>query len=72
MINLNEYNERELSLIVFNTESLYKLIDNQPALITKLESRYQYSKKQLSILLNDIEDYLSLTALHLNRSQVLI
>ena len=72
MINLNEYNERELSLIVFNTESLYKLKDNQPALITKLESRYQYSKKQLSILLNDIEDYLSLTALHLNRSQVLI
>lgn len=57
MINLKEYNERELSLIVFNTESLYKLIDNQPALITKLESRYQYSKKQLSILLNDIEDY---------------
>ena len=57
MINLKEYNNKELSLIVFNTESLYKLIDNQPALITKLESRYQYSKKQLSILLNDIEDY---------------
>ena len=39
MINLKEYNDKELSLI------------------TKLESRYQYSKKQLSILLNDIEDY---------------
>ena len=57
MINLKEYNERELSLIVFNTELLYNLIDNQPALITKLQSRYQYSKKQLSILLKDIEDY---------------
>jgi hypothetical protein len=57
MINLKEYNERELSLIVFNTESLYNLKDNEPALITKLQSRYIYSKKQLSILLKDIEDY---------------
>ena len=57
MINLKEYNERELSLIVFNTELLYNLIDNKPALISKLNLRYQYSKKQLSILLNDIEDY---------------
>ena len=56
MINLKEYNERELSLIVFNTESLYNLKDNEPALITKLQSRYIYSKKQLSILLKDIED----------------
>lgn len=57
MINLKEYNERELSLIVFNTEPLYNLIDNKPALISKLQSRYKYSKKQLSILLKDIEDY---------------
>ena len=56
MINLKEYNNRELSLIVFNTESLYNLKDNEPALITKLQSRYIYSKKQLSILLKDIED----------------
>jgi len=56
MINLKEYNERELSLIVFNTELLYNLKDNEPALITKLQSRYIYSKKQLSILLKDIED----------------
>ena len=57
MIDLKEYNERELSLIVFNTELFYNLIDNKPALISKLQSRYQYSKKQLSRLLKDIEDY---------------
>lgn len=57
MINLKEYNERELSLQVFNTESLYNLKDNEPALLSEINLRYIYSKKQLSILLKDIEDY---------------
>ena len=57
MINLKEYNENELSLIVMNTESLYNLKDNETALLSKLQSRYIYSKEQLSILLKDIEDY---------------
>jgi hypothetical protein len=56
MLNLKEYNNQELSLVVFNTESLYNLIDNKPALLSEINSRYIYSKKQLSILLKDIED----------------
>ena len=54
MINLKEYSERELSLIVMNTESLYNLIDNQPALICKLNTRYIYSAEQLAILFEEI------------------
>tara|TARA_R110002049_G_scaffold43226_1_gene127859 strand:- start:47 stop:253 length:207 start_codon:yes stop_codon:yes gene_type:complete len=56
MINLKEYNEQELSLLVFNTESLYNLKDNESGLLSEINSRYIYSKKQLSILLKDIED----------------
>ena len=56
MINLKEYNESELSLLVFNTESLYNLKDNETELLPAINSKYIYSKKQLSILLKDIED----------------
>ena len=56
MINLKEYNESELSLLVFNTESLYNLKDDETELLPAINSKYIYSKKQLSILLKDIED----------------
>ena len=56
MLNLKEYNDKELSLVVFNTESLYNLKDNENALLSEINLRYIYSKKQLSILLKDIED----------------
>ena len=56
MINLKEYNESELSLLVFNTESLYNLKDDETELLPVINSKYIYSKKQLSILLKDIED----------------
>ena len=56
MINLKEYNESELSLLVFNTESLYNLKDDETELLPVINSKYIYSKKQLSILLKDIEE----------------
>ena len=52
--DLKKYSENELSLLVFNTEYLYKSIDNQDVLLSKLDNKYIYSKKQLSILLEDI------------------
>jgi len=55
MEDLKKYSENELSLLVFNTEYLYKLINNKDVLLSKLDSKYIYSKKQLSILLKDID-----------------
>ena len=55
MKDLKKYNENELSILVFNTEYLYKLINNKNVLLSKLDSKYTYSKKQLSILLKDID-----------------
>ena len=53
--DLKKYSENELSILVFNTEYLYKLINNKDVLLSKLDSKYIYSKKQLSILLKDID-----------------
>ena len=53
--DLKKYSENELSLLVFNTEYLYKLVNNKDVLLSKLDSKYIYSKKQLSILLKDID-----------------
>lgn len=45
----------ELSLIVFNTENLYNMIDKPKALIRTLRSMYQFTNKQLEVLKQDIE-----------------
>jgi hypothetical protein len=53
--DLKKYSENELSLLVFNTEYLYNLIDNEDLLLSVLDNKYIYSKSQLSILLEDIK-----------------
>lgn len=54
MINLKEYSERELSLVVMNTEDLYNLIHDVPALISKINKSYNYTHKQLEVLIDNV------------------
>ena len=54
MINLKEYNERELTLIVLNNEELYNLINDIPALISKISKFYHYTNKQLEVLIDNV------------------
>lgn len=57
MIDLKSYSNNELSLVVFNTEYLYKLIDNKKELLNVIDNKYKYNKYQLIQLLVDIKDY---------------
>ena len=55
MIDIKNYSNYELSL--FNTEYLYKLINNQKELLNVINNKYKYNKYQLIQLLKDIKDY---------------
>jgi len=61
MINLTCYNDAELSLEVFNTESLYRMINpddlQQKSLVRELNDTYVFSPDQLITLLDDIKDH---------------
>jgi hypothetical protein len=61
MINLTTYNDAELSLEVFNTEYLYRMISSddpeQKSLLKVLDDTYTYTKDQLITLLDDISDH---------------
>jgi hypothetical protein len=57
MIDIKSYSNNELSLLVFNTESLYKLINNKKELLNVINNKYKYNKYQLIQLLVDINDY---------------
>jgi len=52
--DISSRSTKELSLIVFNTEELYKNRFNLPVLFKLLDSRYIYTTSQLSILLKDL------------------
>ena len=55
MIDLTNYSEDELSLNVFNDESLY-LIRNTEGLKEELDERFIYTPEQLEVLFADLED----------------
>ena len=61
MINLTCYNDAELSLEVFNTESLYRMINpddiQQKSLVRELKDFYVFRPDQLTTLLDDIKDH---------------
>ena len=59
-LDLTLYNEHELSNLVFNTYDLYILMqlnDLQP-LKDAINQKYNYSKMQYDILIEDIEEHL--------------
>jgi hypothetical protein len=59
--NLQRCSDVELSMIVFNTEHLYRLIrDNthQALLMNSINGTYIYNKEQLITLMDDIADHL--------------
>lgn len=56
--DITNNNNNDLSNIVFNSELLYKNINNIEKLNKYLTNRYIYTSIQYDILLNDIEEYL--------------
>jgi hypothetical protein len=55
-INITTYTENELSLLVFNTESLYLLRRNWPALVEALDEQFIYTPAQLQVLNDDVDE----------------
>lgn len=54
--DLTEYSDNELSLVVFNDEYLYKLRRSKRSLLSEIEESFEYTPKQLEVLLNDIDE----------------
>lgn len=52
--NIKQYTDRELSLLVFNTQDLYS-IRHSDILINRLRREYIFTNKQLLILLQDLK-----------------
>lgn len=59
MKNIKNYSDKELSLIVFNTEYLYQLRHNTIVLKELLDESFDYTTEQYETLLQDIEDNLN-------------
>ena len=55
-IDITKYSENELSLIVFNTEYLYRIKYNNNFL-NLISLMYKHTLKQKEILINDIDQY---------------
>lgn len=55
-IDITKYSENELSLIVFNTEYLYRIKYNNNFL-NLISLMYKHTLKQKEILINDINQY---------------
>lgn len=60
--DLTQYSSQELSLRVFNIESLYVMRTNRPALIEHLKEIYIFDDTQFSELITDLDDDMSETA----------
>ena len=54
-LDITMHSDEELSLLVFNTESLYKLRHSR-YLIDALNDDYDYTDEQLAVLKQDIQD----------------
>jgi hypothetical protein len=54
--DLTTYTENELSLLVFNTEPLYLLRSNWPALVQALDELFTYTDEQLQVLNDDVDE----------------
>lgn len=54
--DITEYSEGELSLIVFNDETLYKLRHNLNKLSSVLDELYIYTQEQYNELIADLDD----------------
>ena len=57
-IDLTQYNNNELSNIVFNTWDLYYKIGRLQELKELLKAGYIFNRKQYKVLLEDIKEYL--------------
>lgn len=53
--DITQYTDQELSLLVFNDESLYN-IRNTEHLQNELDELFIYTPEQLSVLFDDLED----------------
>lgn len=51
--DLTRYSDEELSLVVFNTERLYKM-RNDSGLIDELSCFFYFTKEQLKVLQDDL------------------
>lgn len=54
--DLTEYSSAELSMWVFNDESLYRLRKRKAALIETLNDFFVFTEEQLEELLTDLEN----------------
>ncbi len=54
--DLTEYSNNELSLLVFNTEYLYRMRRNVRKLMQEIDEVYLYNDEQLTVLLQDIKE----------------
>ena len=55
--DITNYSNKELSLIVFNTEYLYNLIDDLKSLLTIIKDKYIYTPDQFDDLIMSIKCY---------------
>ncbi len=55
MINITDYNDDELSMLVFNDESLYNA-RHSSEIFQVLDTLYEYSDAQMRVLLVDLAD----------------
>ena len=56
--NITNYSNKELSLIVFNTEHLYNMIDDYRGLkylLNTIKDTYIYTPEQFDTLISDIK-----------------
>ncbi len=56
MQNLTNYSDDELSLTVFNVESLYNIKHNREYLFRVLEESYTYTDEQREQLIVDLDE----------------
>jgi len=57
-MDLTQYSENELSMLVFNIEFLYNMRRNIKELKLELDEIYDYTEEQFEILVNDIKENL--------------
>lgn len=53
--DIRDFSNAELSLLVFNTEYLYKLRSRRPLLFQELNDLYEYTQDQLAELIADLD-----------------
>lgn len=58
MIDLRDYSDGELSLIVYNDETLYNMRFDTEILKETIDFTFNYTNEQLNDLMNDINEEL--------------